>query len=154
MSTLPNGPSLSLLQTVRYLLDPYALYHRQGKRYGDPMTLAGPTGPIVITWDPAGVRTILSAPPDQYAAYGAELMAPVLGRGSMILQSGEEHRRARRLLSPPFHGERMRLYGQLMQECTREQLQPWLAKQPFSVMPAMQQISIAVIVRAVFGITE
>jgi cytochrome P450 len=154
MSKLPPGPSVSLLQTLRYLQAPYDLYQSHGKKYGDPMTLAGPTGAVVITWDPEGIRTLLSAPPERYTAYAAELLAPVLGRHSMILQSGEEHRRARKLLSPPFHGERMRLYGQMIQECTRQQLQALPAGQPFSVMAVMQQISIAVIVSAVFGVTD
>jgi cytochrome P450 len=154
MASLPPGPSLSLLQTIRYLRSPYGTYSAYLEKYGDPFTLPGPGGPIVVTGTPEGVRTILSAPPERYAAFGAKLLAPVLGEYSMMLLAGEPHRAARRLLSPPFHSARMRLYGRLMRDCARQQIEPWLASQPFPVFPAMQAISLAIMVRAVFGVTE
>jgi cytochrome P450 len=154
MPQLPPGPSISLLQTIRYLRDPYGLYPGYPRKYGDPFTLPGPAGPLVVTGTPEGIRAILSAPPDRYAPFGAELLAPVLGEYSMMLLGGDAHRSARRLLSPPFHSARMRLYGHLMQDSARQQIEPWLAAQPFSVFPAMQAISLAIMVRAVFGVTE
>jgi cytochrome P450 len=154
MASLPPGPSFGLLQTVRYLRNPYGVYAACLEKYGDPFTLPGPFGPLVVTGTPEGVRTILSTPPERYAAFGSELLAPVLGEYSMILLAGDAHRAARRLLSPPFHTARMRLYGHSMQECARQQIEPWLASQPFPVFPAMQAISLAVMVRAVFGVTE
>jgi cytochrome P450 len=154
MSRLPPGPSLALVQTLRYLRDPYGIYSAYLEKYGDPFTLAGAGGPMVVTGTPEGVRTILSAPPEGYAAFGADLLAPVLGEYSMMLLSGEAHRASRRLLAPPFHSARMRLYGRVMQECTRQQIEPWLARQPFPLFPVTQAISLAVMVRAVFGVTE
>lgn len=154
MASLPPGPALGLLQTIRYLRSPYGTYAATRDKYGDPFTLPGPMGPLVVTGTPEGIRAILSTPPERYAALGAELLAPVLGEYSMILLAGEAHRTARKLLSPPFHSTRMRVYGRSMQECARQQIEPWLASQPFPVFPAMQAISLAIMVRAVFGVTE
>ena len=68
----------------------------------------------MVTGDPAGVRTVLSADPDIYQALGADLLAPVLGKNNLILLSGEQHRAMGKVQSPQFHGERLRAYGELI----------------------------------------
>jgi cytochrome P450 family 110 len=58
------------------------------------------------------------------------------------------------LLMPPFHGERMRFYGQLILKITEEVMSQWVAGTPFLVRQSMQRISMRVILRAVFGLNE
>jgi cytochrome P450 family 110 len=60
----------------------------------------------------------------------------------------------RQLLLPPFHGERMRSYGELMREITEQVMTEYPPGQPFAARQLMQNISLRVILRAVFGLNE
>ncbi len=46
------------------------------------------------------------------------LLAQVVGQHSIILLEPSPHRQRRKLLTPPFHGERLRAYGQLITSLT------------------------------------
>ena len=113
MPTLPNGPKSALLQLFN-LSDPFPALLRRAKEYGDPMsypTVGQP--PFVLTWDPAGIKAIFSEDPSTYASSMMDALL-ILGPGSVFLLEGADHVRARKMLAPPFHGDRMRAYGALM----------------------------------------
>jgi cytochrome P450 len=78
-------------------------------------------------------------------------LQPVLGPRSVLLQEGAEHLRRRKLMLPPFHGERMRRYGELMDAITLRDIEQWPIGTPFALQPRMQSITRDVILRAVFG---
>ncbi|HAG79859.1 MAG TPA: cytochrome P450, partial [Cyanobacteria bacterium UBA12227] len=78
----------------------------------------------------------------------------LLGKHSVIAASGDRHRRQRQLMMPPFHGERMKAYGQLIADITNQVISQWTIGNPFSIRPSMQAISMQVILRAVFGLNE
>jgi cytochrome P450 len=67
---------------------------------------------------------------------------------------GNRHQQQRRLLTPPFHGERMRAYGQLICDITQQVINQWTIAKPFNLRSSMQEISLQVILRAVFGLNE
>jgi cytochrome P450 len=154
MSQLPPGPRLSAVQTARFYRDPFRLFRRCAREYGDPFTLELSIGSLVVTGRPEGIREIFSADFDTFEAFGTTLLKPVLGEHSLILMSGPPHRRDRKLLTPPFHGERMRAYGRIIQDVTRIHAAKWEPGRPFLVQDTTQAISLDVILRAVFGITE
>src|SRR6185436_7293270 len=87
------------------------------RKYGDTQLIPGKT-PIVFTGDPACIQKIYAADPDTFVPLNQD-MAPLIGARSVLLASGAEHKRARRLMMPAFHGERMRSYGTLIVELTR-----------------------------------
>ena len=90
-----------------------------------------------------------------YAGEGNITLAPILGPGSMLLLDGPEHLRHRRLMLPPFHGERMRNYGAMMAEVAERHLATLAARAGASRRcPTMQAITLEVIMRAVFGVTD
>ena len=68
--------------------------------------------------------------------------------------SGELHQRQRQLLMPPFHGERMRSYGQIICNVTEQVMTQWTRGKPFVVRSAMQDITLRVILSTVFGLHE
>jgi len=148
---LPKGPKSALPQLF-HLKDPFPYMDRLLERYSSPMTcpLLG-QAPMVITWDPEGIEAVLSAPPDTFGSGTAEALATLIGKGSLFLMSGERHKRARKLLMPPFHGERMRSYAGVIQQATLR----WLDKRALGVsgaiLPLAQGITLDVIVEAVFG---
>ena len=70
----------------------------------------------------------------------------------MIVLTGPEHMRQRKLLLPPFHGERMRDYEEVIVEATRREMASWPMGEPMSVQPRTRAITLEVILRAVFGV--
>src|SRR5204863_4429996 len=60
----------------------------------------------------------------------------------------------RKLLLPPFHGERMRAYEQVMREAADRAIDSWPVGRPFPLLPEMQSLTLDVILRAVFGVDE
>ena len=58
----------------------------------------------------------LSAAPDQATAgdVNAHDLGAVLGANSLLLLDGDRHLEARRLMLPPFHGERLRTHAELL----------------------------------------
>jgi len=82
------------------------------------------------------------------------MLLPLLGEYSMILHDGDYHGRQRRLLLPPFHGERMRAHGNLICDIADQVMSQKTIDEHFLARPAMQEISLRVILRAVFGVDE
>jgi cytochrome P450 len=153
-ANLPPGPRNNLLATLSFVRDTYAFFAENRKRYGDPFTLPTQTGPLVVTGDPELVKVIFSADPDMFEPFAVGLIAPFLGRQSVIMTGGEKHRRDRKLLTPPFHGARMRAYGQTIVDATRALTRDWRTGWTGPVQPTTAGISLDIMVRAVFGIQD
>jgi len=156
-SLLPPRPDLSrFMMTVGFMLTPTRFLDSCRRRCGDYFTLR-PAGDrlLVITADPAAVKQVFTGDPDLlYAGEGNVPLAPILGPGSTLLLDGPEHLRHRRLLLPPFHGERMRKYGEVMTEAAEREIATWPRGRSFSVLESMQAITLEVIMRAVFGFED
>ena len=153
MPTLPPGPRGRLLSTYRVLTKPYEYLPRWLATYGDPFTIKTLNGNVVMTANPADVRTVFATPPDRFASFATRGLAPFLGERSMLLLDGARHRRERKLLMPPFHGERMRVYAGTMASAAARHLEA-ASGRPFSMLRTAQDISLEIIVRAVFGVQE
>jgi cytochrome P450 len=141
-------------QTLLWMLRPVPTMQHWHRRYGDVFTVRlALAGRSVQVCDPALVKTVFAAKPDAARAGEANrILDPVLGRNSVLLLDGREHLRQRKLLLPPFHGERMQRYGELIADVTNQELERWPVGQPFALRPAMQRITLDVILRAVFGL--
>jgi cytochrome P450 len=151
---LPPGPRGNVLGTLAFLRDTYAFFAENQRRYGDPFTLATQSGPLVVTGDPELVKAIFSADPDMFEPFAVSLIGPFLGEQSVIMTAGEKHRRDRKLLTPPFHGARMRAYGQTIVAATRALTRDWRPGWAGPVQPTTAGISLDIIIRAVFGIED
>jgi cytochrome P450 len=151
---LPPGPRGSLWNTLRYLRDPYAFFAVETRIHGDPMTLRTMAGPLVVTGDPELARAIFSADPGAVEPFSVGTLGPFLGERSLIMTGGERHKRDRKLLTPPFHGARMRAYGRMIVDATRAETRAWHPGKTGPVQSTTAAISLDVIVRAVFGIED
>jgi tRNA isopentenyl-2-thiomethyl-A-37 hydroxylase MiaE len=110
---------------------------------------------MVITSDPAAVKTVFTGDPDQLlAGKNNEILRPLLGDRSVLLLDRSEHLRQRRLMLPPFHGERMKAYAETMREVAERQVAAWPRGTAFPVAPSMQAITLEIILRTVFGLTD
>jgi cytochrome P450 len=154
---LPPGPSLPRpLLIGRFLAQPTAFIESCQRRYGDYFTLRlSPERTMVISSDPDAVKTVFTADPEHLlAGKNNEILAPLLGTRSVLLLDRDEHLRQRRLLLPPFHGERMKAYAETMREVAERHVAAWPRGSTFPTQPSMQAITLEVILRTVFGLSD
>jgi cytochrome P450 family 135 len=153
---LPRGPRApALLQTVAWALAPTWVMDRCAKALGETFTLTfWPSGmQLVMISDPESVKTLLTAPPDVApSATGNSAIRPVMGPSSVLILTGAEHMRQRKLLLPPFHGERMREYAETIVDATRKDMASWRLGEPMRLQEHTRAITLEVILRAVFGV--
>ncbi|MDB5214415.1 MAG: cytochrome [Myxococcaceae bacterium] len=154
---LPPGLRIpKVAATVMWMRDPFGLMDRCAKRFGEPYTM-GLVGfpPIVVTYTPETVKEIFADDGETFAAGKFnQSLAALLGDKSVLMLDGAEHRRHRRLLLPPFHGERMKAYGDVMLEAADATIDAWSQGDVFALHPRMQDITLRVIIRTVFGFDE
>jgi cytochrome P450 family 110 len=130
--SLPDGPKTpAILQMLHWIINPFSFMRGCTRDYGDCFTvrLGDKFAPVVFFSHPQALQTILTSDDSKvFDAPGAlnGLFEPLLGTQSVIGLSGAPHRRMRQLMMPPFHGERMRSYGQLMGNITDEVIREWI----------------------------
>jgi cytochrome P450 family 135 len=153
---LPPGPRApSLLQTLAWAVAPTWVMDRCAQRLGETFTLTfWPSGmKLVMVSGPEAVKTVFSAPPHVApSAAGNSPVRPVMGPSSVLVLTGAEHMRQRKLLLPPFHGERMREYEQTIVQATRNDMASWPLQRPMRLQARTRSITLEVILRAVFGV--
>ncbi len=153
---LPPGPRLPVaFQNARYIVDPYGLFESGRRTFGDVFTLRVLGEAWVVLAHPEAVREVFAHGPDELDSGVANLaLRPLLGTRNLLLLDGAEHLRRRKLVLPPFHGERMRAYEELMRAATRREIASWPLGEAVPTLPRMQAITFRVVLRAVFGVEE
>src|SRR6266403_4805311 len=158
--SLPDGPkSPRIWQMLQWITMPFSFMRDCSDRYGDQFTvsLSQHLPPVVFFSNPQALQVIMTSDDSELFDSPGDLntlLEPLLGTQSLMGLSGDRHRRMRQLLMPPFHGERMRSYGQLIRDITEEVMSQWVGGKTFSVRQSMQRISMRVILRAVFGLNK
>lgn len=155
--TLPIGPQTpSLLQTVQLIAQPTQFLDTCRERYGDAFTtrvLGLNSPPVVFFGDPQAIQEIFTLPSSKLDFRKAtHVFEPLMGEQSIILQEGRSHQRLRQLMMPPFHGDRMRSYGQLICDITEQAIAGWTTGSIVSIHNVMPQITLQIILQVVFGI--
>ena len=154
---LPNGPTMPVfLRLIKFITQPIKYLDDFAQIYGDTFTVWGRQNtPIVYFSQPQALQQIFNADASKLdAGRGNRGLKFLLGDNSLVLLDGDRHQRDRQLLTPPFHGERMRAYGQTICEISREVSDNWKIGKPFNIRQSMQEISLRVILRLVFGVDE
>ncbi|WP_293352516.1 MULTISPECIES: cytochrome P450 [unclassified Microcoleus] len=154
--TLPDGPKTPrFLQLIQWIGDPLTYMDGNAKKYGEIFTTRwGNLEPFVMIHNPQAIQEMLNSKALDAPGDINGILKPVLGEQSMIVISGEKHKRQRQLLMPPFHGERMRNYGQQICDITQDVASKWKVDRPFVARTAMQEITMRVILQVVFGLNE
>jgi cytochrome P450 len=153
----PGSRAPSLLQAANYARDPLGFLVKLQHRYGDIFSLKFPFfGRLYYVADPALVKALFTGSPEQFHAgeANATVLEPALGPNSVLTLDDAAHMQQRKLLLPPFHGERVRGYGELIRETTLKQMESWPVGETFALRPHTQRITLAVIMRAVFGVHD
>lgn len=154
---LPDGPKApSWLQKIQWTIDPLGFMDSAVQRYGDIFNapVIGNTPTLLLVSNPQALQQIFSSDTKQFSAPANQLLQPIVGNYSLFVLEDERHRRERKLLMPPFHGERMRTYGQLIVELTEQAFAQLSPNQSFTARTVMQDISMQVILKVVFGLSE
>jgi len=144
------------LRILRLILQPTHYMEDNVRRYGPTFKIGGDNSPpLVYVGDPNLVREIFLLDADQAnTGQGNGVLRAMVGDHSILLLDGEPHQRQRKLLMPPFHGDRLRTYAQLICDLTRQVSADWQPGQTLVARPPMQALTLGVILQAVFGLRE
>jgi cytochrome P450 len=156
-NSLPDGPKMPYwFRLIKFITRPVEYVEDFAKVYGDNFTIwRNSETHLVYFSHPQALEQIFTANSSYFeTGGGGGILKFLLGDNSLILLDGDRHQRQRQLLTPPFHGERMRNYGQSIQEITQQVSNEWVMGKPFNIRTSMQEITLRVILRVVFGVDE
>ena len=154
---LPPGPPLpAQLQTAIWSRQARRLLFACRERYGSMFTLRiVHEGTWVMVSDPEAVKQVFTGDPRVFhAGEGNRILEPALGPNSVLVLDEQAHIGQRRVLLPPFHGERMQGYRETMAEIAAREIESWPTGVPYGLRPRMQAITLDVILSTVFGVGE
>ena len=155
--TLPPGSKIPpTITAIQAILDQFGTLEKFQRRYGEIFYTRKSAlfPPFVIFSNPQAIEKVFTANPNLFEV-GEQSTAPIrvmLGDNSLVLLNGNKHKRQRKLLMPPFHGERMQSYGQAMIDATQEAISQWQLGQTICIRNYTQEISLRIILRTIFGI--
>ena len=145
-----------LVQTLRWAFRPIAFMEDCRRQYGDNFSVrfVGFERPMVMISDPEAIKALYREPEHGLPPGRNVVLEPILGPKSLLIQEGAEHLSRRRLMLPPFHGERMRSYEETMTEIVEAEIDSWPLNAEFPIHARMQAITLEVILRVVFGVSS
>ncbi|HEX6353491.1 cytochrome P450 [Actinophytocola sp.] len=156
-TTLPPGSRLPrLVQTALFLSARRRILARWHRRYGDVFLIRVAGGRTVVTLTlPEHIRQVFAgAATIFHAGEGNGMLAPVMGHNSVLVTDEDVHLRARKLLMPAFNGAALRGYRDMMTELAVENVSNWPTNTPFPVHPRMNAVTLEIILRVVFGLSD
>ena len=126
------------------------------RRHGDAFSVKflGFSTPMVMISSPEAIRALYTGRENGLPPGRKLTLEPVMGSQSVLLLEGDAHLARRRLMLPPFHGERMRAYEELIAGTLRREMESWPRGERFPIHPRMQAVTLEVIMRAVFGVSD
>jgi len=150
----PSPPLPKAAQTAIWSRQARRLLYACQDRYGDMFTIrVAYEGTWVMLADPVAIKQVFTGDPRIFhAGEGNEILAPLLGHNSLLVLDEKRHMSQRKLLLPPFHGERMQGYAQTMGEIAEREIDSWPTGTPHKLRPRMQALTLEIILRTVFGV--
>ena len=158
MQMLPQPKGISIIQVLNWIFRPMPYMMECAKNYGDvfALKLQGNLPPMLFVHSPEAMQQVLSNDQKELEAPGDlnSIFQYLLGKNSVISLSGKAHQRQRQLIMPPFHGERMRTYAELIENTTTKVFNQQPKNQSFNIRNITQDITLQVMMEAVFGLYE
>jgi cytochrome P450 len=151
----PFLPGPQLVHTVRFGIQPLSFTRGARARLGDvwQVKLLSRDESFVVTSHPDHAQSLFKAKPDDAPSLtGESPLRPILGPNSVLTLVGERHLRERKLLLPPFHGEAVQRYVEMITRVARNEIDGWPVGKPFALAPRMQAVTLDVIMGGIFGI--
>jgi cytochrome P450 len=154
---LPPGPRLPrAVQTAIWFRSAQGMLDTCQARFGDMFTLKiANEGTWIVTSSPEAIKQVFTGDPRLlHAGEANRILLPVLGASSVLLLDDGAHLSQRKLMLPAFHGERMQRYGELMASVAAQEIERWPIGEPYRLRSRMQAMTLEIILRAVFGVSE
>lgn len=155
-SELPQAKGLRLINSVKAVRDPMGYRDGLRERFGPVCKLKDAViGDAVQISDPALVGKLFRGDAETFEIGEArDLMEPITGSQSILLLNGKRHLRMRKLLLPPFHGEAIAHYRELVEQIAEREIDTWQVGKTVRTRALAQAVTLEVIIRAVFGISN
>lgn len=155
---IPKLSSPRFLQRLNWISDPVGFMEKAARQYPDLFAaeVVGFGDNLVYVNHPQGIQQLLKDDRQKLFASGKvnSLLSPLLGDYSIVMLEGDRHRKRRKLLMPPFHGEKIQTYGQLICDLTDKIFSQLPPDRPFIARAITQDISLQVILKAVYGLYD
>ncbi len=154
---LPPGPRQPpAAQILNWLFRPIEFLDSCRERYGDSFSIVFPgfETPMVIISRRDHVAELFKERSNGLPPGRSLALEPILGSRSILLLEGSEHLARRKLMLPPFHGERMRAYQDQIEAIVGAEIDRWQPGSSFPIHPRMQAITLEAILNAVFGVSD
>jgi cytochrome P450 len=153
---LPEPPVVPLpraLQVLRINQRQIQFMFRWRRELGEVFRAKGIIpGRPAITSHPDHVRSLFTAKPELVPSLTAESpLLPIVGPNSVLTANGARHLRQRKLLLPPFHGEAIDRYVEMIRDVTAREIDSWPVGRAFALAPRMQAITLGVIMAGILG---
>ncbi|HXR61560.1 MAG TPA: cytochrome P450, partial [Solirubrobacterales bacterium] len=152
---LPPGPRMPrALQTAIWSRQAQWFLSQSRARFGPMFSIKiAYEGDWVVITDPELVKQVFTGDPRVFhAGEGNQILRPILGDNSVLVLDEKKHIQQRKLLLPPFHGERMQAYGEKMAEIAAREIESWPTGVPYKLRPRMQAITLEIVLETVFGV--
>ncbi|NMO03303.1 cytochrome P450 [Gordonia sp. TBRC 11910] len=152
---LPPATRLpTVVQGIGFVADRRRTLQWLSHRYGSATTLRIPVfGDTVLISDPVLAKQLCQTTTD-VAANVKPNLGRILGRGSIFALEGTDHRRRRKLLTPPLHGKRIKGYEAIVEEEFAAESATWPMGRGFATLDPMMRITLNVILRVAFGVDD
>ncbi len=154
---LPPEPAMSpLRQTLSWTVRPLGFLDRCRRDLGDSfsLTFLGFERPMVMISDPVAIKALYREPKHGLPPGRNIFLEPIVGSRSLLLLEGADHLANRKLMLPAFHGERMRSLEPMVAAIVDAEIESWPLGREFPLHPHMQSVTLEVILRVVFGVSE
>lgn len=155
--SIPPGPRWPTpVSTAAWILRPGPFSERMRRRYGDAWSFKlAKEGYWCVFSHPDQIKQIFTAKDDVlHGGEGSVILRPLVGANSLLMLDEDRHMRERKMLLPPFHGERVKRYAELIEEIAEEEIARWPSGEPIQLREPMQRLTLEVIMRAVFGVED
>jgi cytochrome P450 len=153
LSSPPTVPLPRGAQILRFNQRQIEFVFKARRNLGEVWNMRAYRHDDVVTSHPDHVRSLFTAKPEQAPSLtGESPLRPIVGPNSVLTSTGPRHMRQRKLLLPPFHGEAIERYSQMISDAAEREIDSWPIGEPMALAPRMQAITLDVIMAGIFGI--
>jgi cytochrome P450 len=154
----PGPAAPAIAQVLDWGTRQFDFWNRNARAYGSPFRVRWPflyEGKIVAFATPSAAQQILKLPPTvAHAGEAYQLLQLTAGPNAVIVLDEDEHLRLRKLVLSPLHGKRLARWESFARDLTLDELSTWPVGTPFALRPVTERISMAVIMKIVFGVRD
>ncbi|TDD00924.1 cytochrome P450 [Nonomuraea deserti] len=157
-TVIPPGPRVpALVQTARFVAAAPSAFEAYHRRYGPIFTVryAGFPPEVYVTTAELAEQVYRTDHGGGHAgAARRDFLAHLVGEHSVLTLDGEPWWRHRKTLNPPLRARQVAGYHDDIAAIAAERIATWPLGRPFALRDRMQEITLDIIIRLIFGISD